>query len=92
MTNGQYLDWMMWRIESDQRGEPHLVNLIQAMQYFSEKYEGVPNRCEAPAGWSDGLAPPAGMTVVETSNLPAHHLRLAYDPALGERGVAARSE
>jgi hypothetical protein len=92
MSTDRGLDWMMWRIENHQQDDPPLVNLIRAMQYFSDKYGGVPNRCETPIGWADGLESPPGMEVVEVANLPVHHLRLAFDRRMGGRGFHPRKE
>ncbi len=76
------LEWMLWQIEDSQRADPPLVNLIRAIQYYTEKYNGVPNRAEGAPGWAQGLTPPEGMHFSESKSLATGHLMLARDPSL----------
>ncbi len=83
MTNGISIEWMMWRIDDDHRKDPPQTNLIRAIQYYTEKYGGVPNRCEAPPGWWNGLKAPAGMDIAESTIVQPRHLLLTLDPTRG---------
>ena len=88
------IDWMLWQIEEDQHKDPPLMNLIRAIQYYTEKYGDVPNRVETPLGWSDGLNPPGGMLLDESKNVAPSQLRLTLDPSVNggsiERMISRR--
>jgi hypothetical protein len=85
MARKSDLEWMLWRIDDAQRADPPLVNLIRAIQYYTEKYGRVPNRAEGAPGWAAGLPAPDGMELGETRRLPPGHLMLASDPGLKTR-------
>ena len=82
MSRKSALEWMMWRVEPGQLGDPPEVNLIRAIQYFNEKYGSVPNRCELSPKWGEELKPPAGMEITRSKSVQPGHLMLALDSSL----------
>ena len=79
------LEWMMWQIEKSQMSDPPLVNLVRAMEYFSEKYGQIPNRCEIAKDWGTELVAPRGMVVTASKSVRPGYLMLASDPELGSQ-------
>lgn len=73
---------MMWQIDSSKIGDQPELVLIQAIQYYTEKYGAVPNRCEIPPDWAKELVVPDGMTLTRSRTVQKGHLMLALDPEL----------
>lgn len=82
MPRKEALEWMLWRVDDDQKDLPPLVHLIQAVQYYTEKYGAVPNRCAVPPIWSDTLTPPDGIQVEASTTVTPGYLRVTADPHL----------
>ena len=87
MPRKETLEWMLWRVEDEQKDLPPLVNLIQAVQYYTEKYGAVPNRCVVPPVWSDALTPPHGIQIEASNTVTPGYMRLTADPDLN-RGAS----
>ena len=85
MANESNLKWMMWRIDKNNSSEPPLINLVQAIEYYVEKYGHVPNRCEIAEEWGEELVPPVGMMVTRSKCLIAGHLMLTLDTELSKK-------
>lgn len=71
---------MMWQIDASQIDDPPYLNLIRAIQYFSEKYGLVPNHCELPLTWGVGINAPGGMLLTRSKSLPVGTILLALNP------------
>lgn len=79
------LEWMMWRVESSQMDDHPTQNLIRAIQYFNEKYGGVPNRVEISPNWMEDLDAPEGIEVTRSKSVQPSYIMLAIDPKLHTR-------
>jgi hypothetical protein len=87
MKNISNLEWMMWRIDKKNKNEPPLLNLVQAIEYYVEKYGKVPNRCEINENWGDELIAPAGMLLTRSKGMIVGHLMLTLDAELSEKAL-----
>jgi hypothetical protein len=76
------LEWMMWQIDNAQTDDPPALNLIRAIQYYTEKYGGVPNRCEVHKDALAALHAPPGILVTGSKAVKRGCLMLARDPSL----------
>jgi hypothetical protein len=76
---------MMWRIDRKNSKEPPLINLVQAIEYYAEKYGHVPNRCEISEEWGEELVPPVGMVLTRSKCVIAGHLMLTLDAELSKK-------
>lgn len=86
MEKQRSLDWMMWQIDDASLNNSPLANLIEAIQYYNNKYGAVPNRCEVPEGWSDDLKAPAGIIVTPSPTVRPRHIHLTVDPGVLTNG------
>lgn len=75
----------MWRIDRKNSSEPPLINLVQAIEYYVEKYGHVPNRCEICEDWGEELVAPVGMVVERSKSLITGHLMLTLDAELSKK-------
>lgn len=82
MTLSKNQEWMLWQVDEKLREEPVTANLIRAIQYYSEKYGQIPNRCEVTAGWADELKMPRGMVVERTKTMQPYQFLLTLDSNL----------
>jgi hypothetical protein len=85
MAKIKELDWMLWRIEKNQMKDPPLVNLVRAIEYYSDKYGQIPNRCEIAKDWGKDLVPPGGMMLSESKTVRPGHMMLTTDPDINNR-------
>lgn len=85
MKKNTNLEWMMWRIDKKKREEPPLLNLVQAIEYYVEKYGQVPNRCEINENWGEELVAPMGMEVTRSKCMIPGHLMLTLDVELSKK-------
>jgi hypothetical protein len=74
------LEWMLWQVDEEQRGDQPEENLIRAIQHYNDKYGFVPNRCEVAAGWAMELKAPPGMLVEPSRKLRPFHFLITLDP------------
>ena len=85
MKNNSDLKWMMWRIDKKRQAEPPLLNLVQAIEYYVEKYGQVPNRCEISETWGENLIPPVGMELTRSKCIISGQLLLTLDADLSKQ-------
>ncbi len=76
------LDWMMWQIDSKQKEDPPLQNLVRAIQYYTEKYGHVPNCCEISPDWGPDLVVPEGMRLTRSNSVQPGNILLAQNSAI----------
>lgn len=76
------LDWMMWQIDTKQKEDPPLQNLVRAIQYYTEKYGSVPNCCEISLDWGQDLVVPRGMRLTRSKNVQPEFILLAQNSAI----------
>lgn len=75
----------MWQIDTAQAEDPPALNLIRAIQYYTEKYGSVPNRCEVHPDVAISLNAPAGIQITQSKSVKPGFLMLALDPTLDEK-------
>lgn len=75
----------MWKVDAGQKHDPPTLNLIRAIQYYTDKYGKVPNRCEVHKTELGQLHAPSGMTLTGSKAVKRGHLMLASDPSVDER-------
>ena len=85
------LVWMMW-METNPKNTPSQT-LMEACQYFMNKYGRMPTHARVPINWPDlnGNAP-AEMQIERTRNILPHHIHLAADPAGDGEGTNTLGE
>lgn len=82
MPRPESLAWMLWQIDDEHKNDPPAANLIRAIQYYTEKYGRVPNRCEVGQDWPEDLGVAEGLQVSRSADVRPFQLRLASDPTL----------
>jgi hypothetical protein len=72
---------MMW-LETNSKNTPSQT-LVEACQYFTDKYGRLPTHARVPINWPDLTGnTPAGMQVEHARNILPHHVHLAADPEM----------
>ena len=75
---------MMWKVEAGAAEDPMALNLIRAIQYYTDKYGSVPNRCEVHSETLGEIVAPAGMHLTGSKAVKRGYLMLASDPSVDE--------
>lgn len=76
------LIWMMWQIDTSQKKDLPQLNLIRAIQFYTNKYGGVPNVAKLPESWSEDIKTPEGMTISFAKSIRDGQIMLSIDPSL----------
>jgi hypothetical protein len=77
--NNNSITWMMWQVDKSQKTNSQQLNLIRAIQFYTDKYGGVPNRAKLPDQWAGEIKPPEGMVVEYSKTIQNGQLMLSID-------------